>query len=286
MLGALGVMLGGYVAVRFGIGWSIPVFAFGFGVLLLSIRANRRYRHESPTLRRLAGFGDAVLTGALLAGVLIVGNVLAFTYGGRPIDLSLDQSYHLESLTLNQLADLGEPVTFTLFYGGEERAIGQPMRVRQLLELFEVEAPELVRVEVLDPFADPVRARELAEQVPGLQLTEGGGVVLSIGEGDDERHIIVPNSEMFAVEMPEEPGTDVVAKTEFLGEAAITSALIQLKSDERPSWSSSPRATARGRSTQNSSSRASASSGAASNRSAWRSSRRTRPRTCRRARPS
>ncbi|QDV34572.1 GldG family protein [Tautonia plasticadhaerens] len=231
-LGVLGIALGAYVALRFGVPQSIAVFAIAFGVLLLTMRSNRPHRHASPSLRRMARFADATMTGALLAGVLIVGNVLAFTYGGRPIDLSLDRSYSLEALTITQLEGLEEPVTFTVFFGDGE--FGQVDRVRQLLQLYKDEAPDRVTIEYLNAFGEPDRARDLADRVPGLALTEGGGVLVSYGEGDEVRHIIVRNADMFAAELPQDPGSGVVAETSFLGEAALTTALIRLKQGEQP----------------------------------------------------
>jgi hypothetical protein len=232
--GVLGIGLGAYVAVRFGLPQSIVVFGMAFGILILTMWSNRPYRHASPSLRRMARFADASMTGALLAGILIVANVLTFTYGGRPIDLSLDRSYSLESLTINQLKDLEEPVTFTLFFGGGERVFGQVDRVRQLLRLYQDEAPDRVTIDALNPFDDPERARALAEEVPGLALTEGGGVLVTYGEGEEAKRIIVRNADMFAAEVPDDPGSSIVAETSFLGEAALTTALIRLKQGEQP----------------------------------------------------
>ncbi|RUL86471.1 GldG family protein [Tautonia sociabilis] len=232
--GMLGIGLGAYVALRFGVPHSIAVFAAAFAVLILTIRSNRRYRHASPSLRRMARFADASMTGALLAGILIVGNVLAFSYGARPIDLSLDRSYSLERTTIQQLQTLEEPVAFTVFFGSGERELGQVDRVRQLLRLYQAEAPDRISIDYLNPYDDPDRARELAEQVPGLALTEGGGVIVSYGEGDNVSRIIVRNADMFAAEMGDDPASSVVAETSFLGEAALTTALIRLKQGEQP----------------------------------------------------
>jgi hypothetical protein len=231
-LGVIGIALGAYVALRFGVPQSIAVFAMAFGILILTMRSNRPYRHASPSLRRMARFADATMTGALLAGVLIVGNVLTFTYGGRPIDLSLDRSYTLESLTIKQLQSLEQPVTFTMFYGDGE--FGQVDRVSRLLELYKAEAPDRITIDTLNAFSEPERARELSGRVPGLALTEGGGVLVSYGTGEEENHIIVRNAEMFAADLPEAPGSAVVAETSFLGEAALTTALIRLSQGEQP----------------------------------------------------
>ena len=235
VIGVLGVLLGAYAALRFGVAWSIPAFAIGFGVLLLTIRSNRRYRHASPSLRRMAGFADALMTGALLAGVLIVANVLAFTYGDRPIDLSLDRSYSLESMTIGVLKDLDEPVTLTVFFGRGGQAQGQFERVRRLITLMEAENPERIEVEYLDPYRNPERARTLDEEVPGLSMTQGGGVLVTFGEGDDRRRIIVRNLDIFAMDFAgAEAASGAVAETQFLGESAVLNALIRLKQGEQP----------------------------------------------------
>ena len=41
-----------------GIPWSLPAFAAGFGIVLAVLRVNHRYRHASPTLRRVVDFSQ------------------------------------------------------------------------------------------------------------------------------------------------------------------------------------------------------------------------------------
>jgi len=232
-VGAIAVAWGATVAIRFGIGWSIPVFAAGFGILVWTMRSVQRFRHGSPSARRMARFADAWLTGTLLAGILIIANIVAFSYGGRPIDLSTDRSYSLSETTLRQLQALEEPLTFTVVLGRGGQALGQRERIDQLLRLLEAERPGLVSIESLDPYAEPERYRRFAEQVPGLDLATGGGVVLTHGAGEEADSILVRNIEMFQAVAPEDPEPSAL-ETRFLGEAALTSAIIRLRQGERP----------------------------------------------------
>ena len=84
----------------------MPLFALGFGMVLTLIAVNRRYRHGSPALRRTMDLANAALTASLLAGVLIVGNVLAFRYGGRPLDFTREHAFSLSDITVKQLRAL------------------------------------------------------------------------------------------------------------------------------------------------------------------------------------
>ena len=81
--GLLLVLAGGRLAVTGRVLWSLPAFALGFGIVLTLIGVNRRYRHGSPSLRRTIELANSTLAVALVAGIVIVVNVLAFRFGGR-----------------------------------------------------------------------------------------------------------------------------------------------------------------------------------------------------------
>ena len=130
VVGLILIMGGAYVALARGILWSLPIFALGFGLVLTLISFNQRYRHASPSLRRTIDFSSAFLNAALLAGILIVVNVIAFRYGGQPLDLTREQTYSLSSMTINQLVSLEQPVTFTMVFGRGPRAV-TPARARR-----------------------------------------------------------------------------------------------------------------------------------------------------------
>ncbi len=130
VVGLILILGGAYVALSRGILWSLPIFAVGFGLVLALIAFNRRYRHASPSLRRTIDFSSAFLNASLLAGILIVVNVIAFRYGGQPLDLTREQTYSLSSMTINQLVSLEQPVTFTMVFGRGIRAV-KPARPRR-----------------------------------------------------------------------------------------------------------------------------------------------------------
>ncbi len=177
------IALGALAAMWVGVPWSLPLFGVGFGGLIVLVSRNRRFRHESPTLRRVVQFADAALTISLLAGVLVVGNVLAFRYAERPWDFTRDRAFSLASLTVRQLRDLKQPVTFTVFHGNSAVAARQRTRVHQLLDLFQAANPRRVRIEDVSRYGDPVRLDELIKRVPDVAITPGGGVVVELGAG-------------------------------------------------------------------------------------------------------
>jgi hypothetical protein len=231
--GLLLVMAGAYIALTRSVSWSLPVFALGFGLVLALVAFNRRYRHTSPTLRRTIELSDAALTAALLAGILIVANVLAFRYGGQPIDLTRERAYSLSSQSLNLLKDLKRNVTFTAFFGNSPLATLQRDRVRQLLELYKAANPKMVRVEYVDPFdsRDVDRIDALKKRVPDVVMTEGGGIVVEYGEGETAERGIVANRDLFTIARP---GANFDRfESSFKGEDAVTTTLTRLREGKR-----------------------------------------------------
>jgi hypothetical protein len=223
------VGLAAVVAVNVGIPWSLPPFALGLGGLAAVVRANRRHRHESPTLRRVVQIADAALTGSLLAGVLVVGNVLAFRYFDRPLDLTRDRAFSLSSLSVRQLRELKRPVTFTIFHGNSPRAVRQRARVAQLLDLYRAVNPRNVRVVEVAQYADPVQFEDLVKRMPDVGVTPGG-VLVELGVGDSARRTVARFGDLF--EAAPGAGPEQFAAS-FKGEDVLTSTLIRLR-EEKP----------------------------------------------------
>jgi hypothetical protein len=233
VVGFLLVLLGAYVAASASIPWSLPAFAAGFGIVLAVLRVNRRYRHVSPTLRRVLVFSNTALTASLVAGVLVVGNVVAFKYGGRPIDLTRDRSYSLSSRTVSVLRSLDRPVSFTVFFGNSDRSIRQLDRARQLLGLYKAANPSKVRLEYLDTIVDNKEFEALARRAPGIVGSPDGGIVFSYGEGESAPLTLITTMELFeSQEGRFEAGPDRFVST-FNGEDVVTSALIRVREGKR-----------------------------------------------------
>jgi len=229
ILGAAGV------ALSRGILWSLPIFALGFGLVLYLIARNRRYRHASPSLRRTIDFSTAFLNLSLLAGILIVVNVIAFRYGGRPIDLTRERTYSLSSMTMNQLQGLPRPVTFTMIFGRGQRASRQRDRVVQLLESYKAANPRMIQIVSLDPFNDLPRLDELAKHVPEIEpLQVRGGVVIEYGEGGGAEYVVVRNQDLFQpIPLDAAHGGLNHYASAFTGEDEFTSALMRLREGKK-----------------------------------------------------
>jgi hypothetical protein len=191
-------------------------------------------------LRRTIDFSAAFLNASLLAGILIVANVIAFRYGGRPIDMTREGTYSLSSLTLNQLKGLDRPVTFTMIFGEGTRARRQHDRLQQLLETYKAANPDLIHLVSLNRFNDPTRLDELEKRVPELKLLYGAGtiqagaVVIEYGTGEGAEYVVVRNGDLFQpIRLdPAHGGLDHYASA-FTGEDEITSALIRMREGKR-----------------------------------------------------
>ncbi len=227
VIGLLMIISGGMLAFRRGVIWSLPVFLSGFGLVIALLAFNRRYRHSSPSLRRTIDFAGGFLNAALVGGLLFLVNVLVVRYGTGPLDLTREGTYSLSPLSLNQIRGLDRKVTLTLIFGQGPRAARQVDRVVQLAESYQAANPAMVDVQRLDPYLDLSRVDELVERAPELKLLRGGGVLVEYGEGENARHVVVRNQDLF-LPGSENGGLDRF-ESAFLGEDEITSALIRLR---------------------------------------------------------
>lgn len=228
--GLILILAGAAVAIGRGIPWSLPIFAAGFGLVLFLIRVNRRYRHTSPTVRRTIDVSSSFLDLALLAGILVVVNVLVFRYGGRPLDMTSEGAYSLLKLSVDQINALDRRLTFTQVAGRGPLAETFRPRVRQLLEAYQAVRPDMIQISDLNPYEDLEETGELMKRVPEIRLLTGtaGGVVIEYGD-EGSTPIVVRNQELFDL-----PNYGEVDRTDrfdrkFRGEDAITSALLRLR---------------------------------------------------------
>jgi gliding motility-associatede transport system auxiliary component len=230
--GLLLIAVGAYVALVVSILWSLPLFAIGFGIVITLVTVNQRYRHASPTLRRVVQFSNTALNAALIGGILIVANVLAFKYGGRPIDFTREEAFSLSPLTIKQIKSLSRPVTFTMFTGS--RIVATPLA--QLLRLYKAENPSKIEIEEINPFTDLDRFSRLSKRIPDVSVAaeQGGGVVIEYGEGESAERLVLHSEELFEFpRTPESQNNPYRLESSFKGEDTITSALIRLREGKR-----------------------------------------------------
>jgi hypothetical protein len=232
IVGLLIIALGGYLALARGILYSVPAFALGFGLVIFLIARNRRHRHASPALRRTIDFSTAFLNGSLLAGILVVANVIAFRYGGEPLDLTREGTYTLSSMTKRQLESLDRPVKLTLLSGRTQGASRQRDRMVQLLDSYKSVNPRMVELDSLDQFNEIGRLEEVVKRVPELELLQGGGVLIEYGQGEGAPHAVVRNQDLFLARNSARAPLDHYA-TSFSGEDEITTALIRLREGQK-----------------------------------------------------
>jgi ABC-type uncharacterized transport system len=235
VVGLILILAGAFVSIERGILWSLPMFGLGFGLVLTLMVVNQRYRHGSPTLRRTIDFANTFLNASLLAGILVVVNVIAFRYAGQPLDLTREGTYSLSSTTLKQLTSLDRPLTFSLVFGRGPRAIRQRDRVVQLVESYKAVNPRMIQIVNVDQFFDQARLDELGKRVPELELIRGGGgLVMELGDGTATESVVVRSQELF-----HPVGGDALRaasdrfESTFTGEDEITSALIRLREGEK-----------------------------------------------------
>jgi ABC-type uncharacterized transport system involved in gliding motility auxiliary subunit len=235
--GLLLVLAGARLALTGRLLWSLPAFALGFGIVLALIAINHRYRHASPSLRRAIEVANLALAVGLIAGILIVVNVLAFRFGGRPFDFTREGTFTLSSLTTNHLKSLKRPVAFTVFYGDSARSVQQRDRMQQMLELYQGAYPEKVSIAYINPYRELERFEALLKRYPDNGVTQGGGLLIEYGgnAGTTPEHVVIRNTDLFEIARGA-PFDETTARFEssFKGEDAVTTALIRLQEGKRP----------------------------------------------------
>lgn len=233
VFGFLLVVIGAVVAFREGIPWSLPCFAVGIGLVLWVQKANRPYRHVSPTLRRVVAFADTALTASLVGGILLVANVAAFKYGGRPLDFTQDEAFSLSTLSVREVGSLPRPLKFSLVMGQDPKSVRHRARIRQVVRLYKEANPEKVSFEEVDPYrrANAALYDALLKRTPDLAMMPGDAVVVEYGgdEGPVARSVIAVAD---LTRSAPGPGGGTLTTT-FTGEDAITSTIARLREGKR-----------------------------------------------------
>ncbi len=155
----------------------------GAGLLLIALALGTNFetlrsRLRSGEARRVGKYGtSAVLGTALVLALLVMGAFLSTRYHHR-WDWTEAQTHSLTSQTHKVLADLKEPLQITALYAQIAAA-----DAKALLERYQLAAPDKVKVEFIDPQAQPGRLRELNIQSERLA---GGLLHVRLGSESSE----------------------------------------------------------------------------------------------------
>ncbi len=213
-----------------GVGGIVAGLA-GFVVLL---NFNQKYANRDPLIRQALTVYNFVLVVCFLAGILIVFNLLVAQYGYlvglKTFDWTREGVYTLHDQTVNQIKALDKPLKIYVFYPpGQKRE-----EIEQLLRLYEAENPQLIEYEMVNFIEDRVKTRQFLRQYPELE-GQLPGLLVVYGEGEQERHKVIRDNELFTIEAALDPtmGGFTGTETTFNGENALTSAIRELREARR-----------------------------------------------------
>ncbi len=235
VLGLILVLAGAYVAVAYGIPWSLLPFGVGYALIFRTISKYSSYRHVSPSLRRTVEFAQTSLRFTLLAGLLLIVNIFAFKYGGNPIDFTHDEAFTLSTLSSGRMQKLERTLHMTLVLGRDESARRSRDRVRQLADLYKRENPSKIEIKELAAF-NPNQAADLDDIMkrnPDLMMSRGDAVVLEYGEGASAGRSVIPVVDLLQLATPGAPTAEGRLATAFRGEDAITSTVARFIEGKR-----------------------------------------------------
>ena len=209
-----------------GVGGLIAGLAGFLGLL----GVNQKYASTDPFIRQTLTVYNFVLVVCFLAGILIIFNLLVTQYGYlvglKTYDWTSEGVYTLHDQTINQLKNLDRKLQIKVLYPpGRKR-----QQIEELLDLYEAQNPQLIDYDVVNYLEDRVETEKLLRQYPELagQLP---GILVIYGQGGEERHKVIKDSELFTFEVSFDPAmTDFSGtQTTFNGENALTSAIRELR---------------------------------------------------------
>ncbi len=218
--------------------WLLWYIFLGFGGLIASpfMKKNSGGRTGVSLERERGMIGMNVLLQLVFAVVIVVFvNYLSFRHFKR-WDFSRDHQYALSSQTKNLLHSLDKPVRAIVFFtsadeirDAQSAAAAQILPdLRNLLSEYQYASGKKFTYEVVDPYRNLPRAKELVEK---YKVTMEGDNAVILDYGGKSKLVNAPDME--EVEMPDQMqmmmGSQPRVKA-FKGEAALTSALLELTS--------------------------------------------------------
>jgi hypothetical protein len=189
----------------------------GLAIMFISLLPLRAFERSNVTLRRLLYGYNAVLTGLLVLGILLVANVLVYNYVTPSFDWTASGIYSLSDRSKNILHSLDKP---TKVYA----VVSSSSTMRELKALLDNcrAVNEKLQVEYVDPDLDISKMRSLYST---YQFDERLGLLIVYGEEGKAEHQVVKGSEIFAADPSSGRGDRFI----FKGEDALMTALNYLE---------------------------------------------------------
>jgi hypothetical protein len=214
--------------------WPLVFIGGSLALYALLIAWDRKQEQKSAAVRRtLHGYNVFLMSGLLLV-VLGVVNVMVFTYGSEPIDMTSLRVHSLAPQTERLLESLKEKVLITVLYPERSRdLLGQDVEyvltqrmLQDSLLLYSQHSPQ-IEVKYVDPYQDPTIGRELITKYPDISVP---CILVEYGPGESPEHEVLKHTDLVEVSrgmMDESPNL------KNKSEDAITSALTRLTEGER-----------------------------------------------------
>ena len=180
-------------------------------------------KSASQGIKRLTIGLNVVVQLLVFAAIAAMINYVSFRHFKR-WDFSRNQKYALADLTKNVLANLKKPVKAVVFFPSAQ---GIAQDVATLLREYEYASDKKVTVEIVDPYRNLLRARELSEK---YKFGASDNIVILDYEGKNKFVNAMDMAEMDTSRaMFGQPPT----VRAFKGEEAITSALLEITEEKQ-----------------------------------------------------
>lgn len=178
--------------------------------------------HKPTRIKRFTIGLNVLIQILIVFFIIVVVNMIGFRQVKR-WDMSRDQKYALSPMTVNVLKNLDEPVKAIVFFPQAQSIL---VDVNSLLREYQYASNKKLTVELVEPYRDIIRARQLAEQ---YKFGPSDNIVILDYKG---RSKFVNAQDMAELDPPTMMGQPPSIRS-FKGESAITSALLELTEEKQ-----------------------------------------------------
>lgn len=181
---------------------------------------------EVSRARRLAVGANVAVMILIAAALTVVVNVISYRYWHK-FDWTRNKFYTLSDKTRNVLDSLADDLNIYVIYSAFEAPRGASLQnVQGLLEWYQAASPK-VKVEYLDP-ANPANRQRVVELAERYNLQDINVIVVDY----QGRSKVVRSYDL--VDYSGAPSMGGMPEPRFKGEEAITSAILEVQSEEKP----------------------------------------------------